>query len=192
MFRIDLPWLEQYFDSQFMLLLPYTCLARPKLNSPAMLVPMTIFLFALACGSSKDPPKPTTPTYPQKGNMSMHGGTPTTRKQPPIIPDDPYTSNDESNDQPLGFYGTMTLDVTNLNSGNSYPLDGDIEGLQLQRLYFPKGGWVDFYDCELDYSYCGTCDDENGTMWSIEGESYSLPSSTYDDGPNDEEDNDDD
>ena len=107
---------------------------------------------------------------PQKGNIAMHGGTPTIRNPVPHTPDDPNTTNDESNDQPLGYFGTTTLDVTNISSGNSYSLDADIDDNQLQRLYFPKGGWVDFSDCELDEYLCGTCADENGNEWEINGE----------------------
>ncbi len=83
--------------------------------------------------------------------------------------DDPNTSNDESNDQPLGHFGSMTLWVRNVNSGNSYPLDAEVSGISLERFYFSKGGWVDFYSCELDENYSGTCEDENGTEWEIEG-----------------------
>ncbi len=69
-----------------------------------------------------------------------------------------------------GHFGTVTLDVTNLSSGNSYPLDADVDGTELTRLYFPKGGWIDFPGCELDGSLTGTCEDEEGREWDIDGE----------------------
>lgn len=106
----------------------------------------------------------------RKGEMSKKGGTATKRKDVEPLPDDPDTTNDESNDQPVGHFGTKTLFVNNTSSGNSYYLDADLEGLTVERLYFPKGGWVDFYDCELDDSYSGLCTDENGNMWDIQGE----------------------
>jgi len=118
---------------------------------------------------------------PQQGDMSTHGGTPTIRRAFSPVEDDPNTTNDESNDQPQGYFGRKTLQVTNLNSGNSYPLDADIEGRELHRLYFPKGGWIDFIGCELDDDFHGTCTDEEGREWEFNGESYSTPSLDLDD-----------
>jgi hypothetical protein len=105
-----------------------------------------------------------------EGDLSRKGGSPTVRVAHPVAPDDPLTSNDESNDQPVGYYGTMTLSVTYSNSGSTYSLDGDIEGTELRRLYFPKGGWIDFYSCELDEDKTGYCVDEEGRSWTINGE----------------------
>lgn len=104
------------------------------------------------------------------GNLADAGGSPTIREA--FIPseDDPYTTNDESNDQPLGHFGTETLAVFSHDSGNYYNLDGDIEDGTLERLYFPKGGWVDFFSCDLDEDLQGECIDEEGRLWSIEGE----------------------
>jgi hypothetical protein len=106
----------------------------------------------------------------QLGDLSDVGGSPTIRE--PFTPelDDPFTSNDESNDQPLGHFGTETLSVLNYDSGNSYTLDGEIVDGALERLYFPKGGWIDFYSCDLDEQFQGECTDEEGRLWSIEGE----------------------
>lgn len=112
----------------------------------------------------------------QKGDLSPTGGSPTVRI--PFAPqnDDPETSNDETNDQPLGHFGTLTLFVTSVESGNSYPLDGEMEGTELRRLYFPRGGWIDFYSCELDKDFSGFCSDEQGRSWSIAGTSALAPS----------------
>ncbi len=104
----------------------------------------------------------------KKGDLSNSSGTPTLRySETPIYPDDPYTTNDESNDQETGYYGTETVSACNGSSGNCYNLDADIYDDEVERLYFPKGGWVD-----IDYSECddGCCylEDENGDEWEIE------------------------
>jgi hypothetical protein len=94
------------------------------------------------------------------------------------MPDDPRTTNDESNDQPLGHFGTLTMAVSSLENGHPYTLDVELLGKTVERVYFPKGGWVDFYDCELDSDLTGTCEDEKGRSWLFEGES-SLPASEW-------------
>lgn len=103
----------------------------------------------------------------QKGNPAHSGGSPTIRYEPPVSVDDPETTNDESNDQPQGYYGTQTIYACNQSSGNCYDLDADVNGDEVERLYFQKGGWVD-----IDYSDCDGADcyleDENGTEWEIE------------------------
>lgn len=104
----------------------------------------------------------------KKGDMSDSGGTPTLRfSNTPQFDDDPYTSNDESNDQPVGFYGTDTMYACNLSSGNCYYLDVDSNGNEVERIYFPKGGWVDIYYSDCDDGYC-YAEDENGTEWELE------------------------
>ena len=108
--------------------------------------------------------------YPNQGDASMSGGSATVREPYLQLEDDPSTTNDESNDQPLGHYGTLTLNVCNQNSGNCYDLDADLDGFEMTRLYFSNGGWVDFSGCELDEDYEGFCEDENGTAWEIRGE----------------------
>jgi hypothetical protein len=106
----------------------------------------------------------------QHGDPSVLGGSPAIRSPYVRQEDNPATSNDESNDQPRGHFGTLTLSVCNLQSGNCYPLDGDVTGTTLNRLYFPKGGWIDFIGCELDDDFTGECDDEEGHAWQINGE----------------------
>jgi hypothetical protein len=110
---------------------------------------------------------------PKKGDLAKSGGSPTIRRSFKSMPDDPYTSNDESNDQPVGYFGTLTMSVSSLESGNSYTLDADVDGTTVDRVYFPKGGWVDFFDCELDDGLIGTCLDERGRSWSFDGEGWS-------------------
>ena len=83
--------------------------------------------------------------------------------------DDPATSNDESNDQPLGHLGTVTLEVYNVSSVHSYSLDADVEGGEVQRLYFPKGGWIDFSSSEIDSDGNGSGTDEQGRSWEFRG-----------------------
>src|SRR5688572_1944979 len=91
----------------------------------------------------------------RRADLANEGGTPTIRKPVADTLDDPATSNDESNDQPLGHFGTLTLEVTSFESGNTYTLDADVDGATVERIYFPKGGWVDFIECELDESLLG-------------------------------------
>ena len=92
------------------------------------------------------------------------------RSPAPVQADDPETANDESNDQPLGHSGTMTLCATNASSGNSYPLDADVDEGQVETIYFQKGGRVHFSDCQLDSDLAGDCEDDSGNSWSFEGE----------------------
>jgi hypothetical protein len=121
-----------------------------------------------------EPTKPSETIERRAGDPSTRGGSATVRQAFLKPTDDPLTTNDESNDQPLGYFGSVTLYVRNIDSGNSYPLDADVEesedGFELKRLYFPKGGWVDFYTCDLNSVYEGHCTDENGRAWSINGE----------------------
>jgi hypothetical protein len=105
----------------------------------------------------------------QKGDPAHRGGTATVRKPYEPQSDDPATSNDESNDQPLGHFGSFTLYAYNSSSGNTYTLDADIEDGEVQRLYFPKGGWVDFDSSEIDSDGNGSGTDENGRHWEFRG-----------------------
>jgi hypothetical protein len=125
-------------------------------------------LVLLACGGDGSGESTVEPY--KWGNSAKTGGSPTIRH--PCVPesDDPETSNDESNDQPVGHFGTITLDAHNISSGNSYPLDADVNGFDVERIYFERGGWVDFYSCELDDDYSGYCTDENGNDWEFQGE----------------------
>lgn len=103
-----------------------------------------------------------------KGDMSDIGGSPTQRYEDvSVFEDDPYTTNDENNDQPVGFYGTETMNACNQDSGNCYDLDVDSDGENIERIYFPKGGWVDvdYSDCDDGYCYI---EDENGVEWELE------------------------
>lgn len=107
---------------------------------------------------------------PRKGDRSLRGGTPTVRKTYVPSRDSLFTTNDESNDQPIGHLGTVTVDVHSHSSGNTYTLDADVDGGTVTRLYFPKGGWIDFSDCEVNHDLQGTCVDEEGRDWGFEGE----------------------
>ncbi len=102
------------------------------------------------------------------GDSADSGGSPTYRyDDTPSYEDDPYTTNDESNDQATGFYGTDTVSACNQSSGNCYDLDADSDGENIDRLYFPKGGWVDIDSSDCDSGAC-TLEDENGTEWEVE------------------------
>ncbi|MBJ8452821.1 hypothetical protein I6M90_21465 [Acinetobacter bereziniae] len=93
------------------------------------------------------------------------------REEPPKLEDDPNTSNDESNDQPLGYYGTHTLCVYNDSSLNTYTLDVDLtDEAVVEQIYFPKGGWIYFDNCQLDESLSGYCVDYRDRGWEFEGE----------------------
>jgi hypothetical protein len=103
-----------------------------------------------------------------KGDMSNTGGTPTYRySDTPSYSDKYYTTDDESNNQAVGFYGTDTMYACNGSSGNCYDLDVDSDGENIERLYFEKGGWVDidYSDCEDGFCYV---EDENGNEWELE------------------------
>ncbi len=127
-----------------------------------LLIPLSIGLLFLGAGCSSS-----TSNIYQQGDLSDIGGSPTIRFEYEPEEDDPWTTNDESNDQPLGFYGTTTVDGCTTHNGSCYSLDADFSDGQVERLYFPKGGWVDFYDSDCDGGYC-LAYDENGREWEIE------------------------
>ena len=106
---------------------------------------------------------------PKEGDASKSGGSPTIRKAFERSVDIPETTNHESNDQPLGHFGTCTIQCCYASSGNSYPLDADVDGNEVKRVYFEKGGWVDFDDSEIDDSGVGHGTDEQGKEWEFEG-----------------------
>lgn len=95
---------------------------------------------------------------------------PAARPAPPILYDSPSTTNDEANDQPVGYYGTVTLCVSSEDSGNTYTLDVDVDDFEVSEIYFPRGGNVDFWECTLDEDFFGECEDEDGDVWTFEGE----------------------
>jgi hypothetical protein len=103
-----------------------------------------------------------------EGDMSNEGGTATVRyADTPEYEDNLYTTNDESNDQALGFYGTQTMNACNQSSGNCYDLDVDISDGEVERIYFPKGGWVDIVGSDCYEELCFVID-ENDTEWVLE------------------------
>jgi hypothetical protein len=93
-----------------------------------------------------------------------------TRDDPPVLEDDPDTANDESNDQPVGYYGTQTICVQSYESGNTYTLDAEVDGLEVTQIYFPRGGNLDFTGCELDENLEGQCEDDEGDTWEFQGQ----------------------
>lgn len=117
---------------------------------------------------------------PQFGNSAMRGGTPTIRKSFVRQADAPNTTNDESNDQPLGHFGTRTITVLYVNSGNEYPVDADVDGNEVKRIYFENGGWVDFSESDIDSSGNGSGTDEQGRQWEFHGFTDSPVSSIGD------------
>lgn len=105
----------------------------------------------------------------RQGDLSNHGGTRTVRESFERRPDNPSTTNDESNDQPVGHFGTITMIVSQQESGHTYTLDVEFDDLESRRIYFPRGGWVDLEGCELEGDLTGECVDENGRHWTFEG-----------------------
>ncbi|SRR6266498_841478 len=47
--------------------------------------------------------------------------------------------------------------------------DADVDGGEVQQLYFPKGGWVDFTTSDIDDEGNGTGTDEEGRQWEFRG-----------------------
>ena len=114
-------------------------------------------------------PSTDTPAIP--GDLSNEGGSPTYRydlDETPSYEDDPYTSNDESNDQDTGYFGTETIEACTTHNGTCYELDADIYDDFVERIYFPNGGWVDMTDGEFDGDY-GWGYDETGREWEFSG-----------------------
>ncbi len=106
---------------------------------------------------------------PHRGNPAKRGGTATVRKAYDIHSDDPSTTNDESNDQPIGHFGDATVTVRNVSSGNSYDVDVDVDANEVTRIYFQKGGWVDMDTSDIDEDGNGNGTDEQGRDWEFEG-----------------------
>ncbi len=93
------------------------------------------------------------------------------RDQHHPLEDDPTTTNDESNDQPLGHFGTTSVEACTPHNGSCYTLDADVDGAP-STLYFPKGGNVDLDSCDDYGDGQFTCQDENGREWEIQAEYY--------------------
>jgi hypothetical protein len=96
-----------------------------------LFVAAVVTISAAACNSEEPGRRDRTP-------HAMRGGSATVRVPYEPAADDPATTNDESNDQPLGHLGTVSIHVYYPSSGNRYPLDADMEGDSLLRLYFHK------------------------------------------------------
>jgi hypothetical protein len=100
----------------------------------------------------------------KQGDLSNTGGSPTLRYEE--IPDTNYDSNPYDEDQPTGYYGTKTIEACSTHNGSCYTLDADISGDMVERIYFPRGGWVDFDDGEF-MNGSGWGIDENGREWEF-------------------------
>lgn len=68
-----------------------------------------------------------------------------------------------------GSAGAITVTAHNESSGNTYDLDADVEGNEVERLYFPNGGSVGFSCSEIDTDGNGSGMDEQGREWTFEG-----------------------
>jgi hypothetical protein len=141
------------------------------MNSRLHIYISLIFILAslFACSPPSQSTSSSNAIQSKQGNLAKHEGTATVWRSYEPEPDDPDTTNDESNDQPVGHFGTVTLSVIG-PPGNHYTLDADVDDNKIERLYFPKGGWIDFDDCDLDEDLNGECTDENGNSWTFGGE----------------------
>lgn len=120
---------------------------------------------------------------PGKRDSSTGTAAQTGKRLKSQAPGGPQAGNQAPDHPNPSFRGTLTLRATNLHSGNTCALDGDVDAGRLWRLDFPKGGWVTFPGCRLDNEYRGTCLDEHGHQWSLEGRSGSPPSPDCDESP---------
>lgn len=66
------------------------------------------------------------------------------------------------------FSGTTTIDVYNPRSGNSYSLEADVNDGQVERIYFPNGGWSDISSSDVSFG-SGTGTDTEGREWEFDG-----------------------
>jgi hypothetical protein len=131
---------------------------------------LAIVAFIALCDGKKKISNPPTQSYVATTSSGASHYV-TTRSDPPELEDDPDTTNDESNDQPVGYYGTHTLCVYNVEAGNNYTLDVDVsEDAEVEQVYFPKSGWIYFSGCELDEDFEGDCSDNEGRSWQFQGE----------------------
>ena len=77
------------------------------------------------------------------------------------------STNDPSNDQPVGTYGDQTMTVSTPHNGAQYTLDVEFNGDNPSTIYFPKGGHVEISDCSRGGG-SWECTDEDGKAWTIE------------------------
>ena len=71
--------------------------------------------------------------------------------------------------RPLSHFGLPIIYAHSMRSKATYLLESVISGSEVQRLYFPKTGALDFNVSEIDSSGHGSGTDEQGQMWSFEG-----------------------
>lgn len=85
--------------------------------------------------------------------------------------DDPTTTNDERNDQPLGHFGNTAVEACTVHNDTCYTLDAYVDEYP-ETLYFPKGGNVDMVTCDNLGEGLFVCTDENDREWTITPEYY--------------------
>lgn len=87
--------------------------------------------------------------------------------------EDSYEEHNEDINQYESLGGTYTVEACSSNSGNCYDLDADIEGGEVERIYFPNGGHLDLDGAELDEDGYAAGDSYtlgegyNGDEWEI-------------------------
>lgn len=77
------------------------------------------------------------------------------------------STNDPSNDQPVGSYGDQTMYVSTPHNGAQYTLDVEFDGENPSTIYFPKGGHVELSDCSGGNG-SWDCTDQEGQEWTVE------------------------
>ena len=99
------------------------------MNKPAILIALIVTTLSVTLAVAHN----------NKLDQEPHRGSYVHQEQ-----DNPDTSNDESNDQPLGLYGTETVLACTPHNDRCYTLDALIEDQAIKKLYFPKGGYIRF------------------------------------------------
>ena len=87
--------------------------------------------------------------------------------------DDSYEEHNGDVNRYENLGGAYTVEACSSNSGNCYNLDADIEGGNIERIYFPNGGHLDLDGAELDEDGYATgesytwSEGYNGDEWEI-------------------------
>ena len=65
-------------------------------------------------------------------------------------------------------------------NGNCYTLEADISSGSIDTIYFPNGGWLDFYSAEIDSEgFASDYDDEN-RYWEFQVDTVLIENAAYD------------
>ena len=81
--------------------------------------------------------------------------------------DDPATTDDESNNQPLGLFGTEIVKACTTHNERCYTLDAQFDDKKLVKVYFVKGGRLKFKDNQCASMQICRVKGQNGREWLI-------------------------